>query len=74
MPTQTIEYRDESHRIAQALAIAYVTQFRQTGVRVGKRLDDLAKAIDDLERAWHVEVPRILSVTIIRPRFSKYST
>jgi hypothetical protein len=29
MPTLTIEYHDESHRIAQALAIAYVTQLRQ---------------------------------------------
>ena len=29
MPTLTIDYRDESHRIAQALAIAYVTQLRQ---------------------------------------------
>jgi hypothetical protein len=74
MPTLTIEYRDESHRTAQELAIAYVTQLRQIGVRVGKRLDHFAKAIDDLERARHEEVPRILSVTIIRPRFSKYST
>jgi hypothetical protein len=74
MPTLTIEYRDESHRIAQALAITYVTRLRQIGVRVGKRSDHFAKAIDDLERAWHEEVPRILSVTIIGPRFSKYST
>jgi hypothetical protein len=74
MPTLTIEYRDESHRIAQALAIAYVTQLRQIGVRVRKRLDHLAKAIDDLEQEWHEEAPLILSVTIIRPRFSKYST
>jgi hypothetical protein len=29
MPALTIEYRDKSHRIAQALAIAYVTQLRQ---------------------------------------------
>jgi hypothetical protein len=49
MRTLTIEYRDEPHRIARALAIAYVAQLRQTGVRVGSRLDDLAKAIDDLE-------------------------
>jgi hypothetical protein len=74
MPTLTIEYRDESHRIAQALAIAYVAQLHQIGVRVGQRLDHFAKAIDDLERAWHEEAPRILSVTIIRPGFSKYST
>jgi hypothetical protein len=52
MPTLTIEYRDESHRIAQALAIAYITQLRQIGVRVGQRLDHCAKVIDDLERAW----------------------
>ena len=29
MPTLTIEYRDESHRIALEQAIAYVTQLRQ---------------------------------------------
>jgi hypothetical protein len=52
MPALTIEYRDKSHRIAQALAIAYITQLRQIGVRVGQRLDHFAKAIDDLERAW----------------------
>jgi hypothetical protein len=54
MPTLTIEYRDEPHRIAQALAIAYVTQLRQIGARVGKRLDLFDKAIDDLEGAWPV--------------------
>jgi hypothetical protein len=32
MPALKIEYRDKSHRIAQALAIAYVTQFCQIGV------------------------------------------
>jgi hypothetical protein len=74
MPALTIEYRDKSHRIAQALAIAYITQLRQIGVRVGQRLDHFAKAIDDLERAWHEAAPLILSVTIIRLRFSKYST
>jgi hypothetical protein len=29
MPTLTVEYRDESHRIALEQAIAYVTQLRQ---------------------------------------------
>ena len=29
MPTVTIEYRDESHRIALEQAIAYVSQLRQ---------------------------------------------
>ena len=29
MPTLTIEYRDESHRIALEQAIAYVTQLRR---------------------------------------------
>jgi hypothetical protein len=74
MRTLTIEYRDAPHQIAQELAIAYVAQLRQIGIRIGQHLDDLAKVNDDLERAWHEEAPRIHSVTIIRRRFSKYST
>ena len=32
MPTLTIEYRDESHRIALEQAIAYVAQLRQAAL------------------------------------------